>query len=132
MLYFCIVKKMAFVISLLFLFRPVLPVVEYLANYDYIVEKLCENREKPKMQCNGKCHLMKELAKASEHEKPLSDKKQATAEHDVVLFFASVLPQLSFLTTHYNESASNFHYHNNYSRLSAYFLLRPPGFKVTA
>lgn len=33
------------------------------------------------MHCNGKCHLMKELAKASESEKPLSqDKKHSTTE----------------------------------------------------
>ncbi|MBD3581473.1 hypothetical protein [Flavobacterium selenitireducens] len=63
--------------AFLFLLKPVLPVVEYALNYDYIVVYLCENRAEPEMQCNGKCHLMKELAKASETEKPASqnDKK---------------------------------------------------------
>ncbi len=49
------------------LVKPVLPVVEYMVNYDYISKVLCENKAKPKLKCNGKCHLMKELAKASEY-----------------------------------------------------------------
>lgn len=39
------------------------PVLDYVANYDYIVNTLCENKAKPEMECNGKCHLSKELAK---------------------------------------------------------------------
>ncbi|WP_290844309.1 hypothetical protein [Flavobacterium sp.] len=59
------------------LFKPVFPVLDYVVNYDYISKVLCENKAKPEMQCNGKCHLMQELAKSSETEKPASqnDKK---------------------------------------------------------
>ena len=35
-------------------------------NEDYIKEKLCENRAKPKLQCYGKCYLKKMQKKASE------------------------------------------------------------------
>lgn len=72
------------IIALLFLSKPVLPVLEYIINYDYIVAELCENKAKPEMQCNGKCHLKKELAKASETEKPLSEKKSQAAESEVL------------------------------------------------
>ena len=52
------------VIALFFcsLFQPVLPVYKYLLNYDYIVNVLCINKEKPELQCNGKCYLKKELS----------------------------------------------------------------------
>lgn len=43
--------------------KPFWPVLDYMANYDYIVNTLCENRDKPELECNGKCHLSKELAK---------------------------------------------------------------------
>ncbi|MGO3182408.1 MAG: hypothetical protein ACTIJ9_06195 [Aequorivita sp.] len=43
--------------------KPLWPVLDYVANYDYIVTTLCENRDKPELECNGKCHLSKELAK---------------------------------------------------------------------
>ncbi|WP_052503504.1 hypothetical protein [Lacinutrix sp. Hel_I_90] len=31
-------------------------------NIDYIIENYCVNKEKPQLQCNGKCHLAKQLA----------------------------------------------------------------------
>jgi hypothetical protein len=43
--------------------RPSWPLVEYLMNYDYIVNVLCENKDVPEMKCNGKCYLSKMLAK---------------------------------------------------------------------
>lgn len=45
--------------------KPLWPVVDYVVNYNYIVNVLCENKDKPEMECNGKCHLGKELAKES-------------------------------------------------------------------
>lgn len=38
-------------------------------NKDYIAAKLCENRDKPVMQCNGKCYLSKKLKQDAEKEK---------------------------------------------------------------
>ena len=43
--------------------RPILPLVEYYVNYDYIAEQLCENRNKPILGCNGKCYVAKEIQK---------------------------------------------------------------------
>ncbi|EJL76206.1 hypothetical protein [Chryseobacterium populi] len=43
--------------------RPVLPLVNYAVNYDYIVKNLCENRNIPQSTCKGKCYVAKELAK---------------------------------------------------------------------
>ena len=48
--------------------RPVQPYVEYVLNQDYIAEFLCINKDKPELQCNGKCHLVKELEKQQENE----------------------------------------------------------------
>ncbi|HLT49527.1 MAG TPA: hypothetical protein VKZ90_03685 [Aequorivita sp.] len=60
--------------------KPMWPVVEYVVNYDYIVKVLCENKDKPEMQCNGKCHLTKELAKeaGAEDKNPLNGKTSKT------------------------------------------------------
>mgnify|MGYP006955277825 CR=1 FL=1 len=43
--------------------RPVLPLVNYAVNYEYIVKNLCENRTQPQSTCKGKCYVEKELAK---------------------------------------------------------------------
>ena len=43
--------------------RPITPFVEYAINYDYISKVLCINKDKPELQCNGKCQLMQKLEK---------------------------------------------------------------------
>lgn len=45
--------------------RPVVPVITYYIDYDYIVAELCENKDKPVLKCHGKCHLTKEIEKAN-------------------------------------------------------------------
>ena len=45
------------------MFRPIVPVIDYIINYDYIAEQLCENRNKPILACNGKCYVAKEIEK---------------------------------------------------------------------
>ena len=60
---------------LLALVQPAIPILEYLINYDYIVNELCENRDKPILTCNGKCYLGDQLNKqldlSSEQQLPL-------------------------------------------------------------
>lgn len=36
--------------------------VHYLVDYDNISENHCENKDKPELQCNGKCYLNKQIA----------------------------------------------------------------------
>jgi hypothetical protein len=38
-------------------------------NQNYIASKLCENRGKPWMHCNGKCYLIKKIRQAEENER---------------------------------------------------------------
>ena len=65
-MYFCFVKNVLLLITAFIIMgKPIWPVVDYVVNYDYIVSTLCENKDKPEMNCNGKCHLSKELAKES-------------------------------------------------------------------
>jgi len=41
----------------------------YEVNQKYIAEKLCENRDKPWLNCNGRCYLMKKIKQAEEKER---------------------------------------------------------------
>ena len=107
------------------LLKPILPVVEYVVNYEYISKVLCVNKDKQMLHCNGKCQLMKELAKASENEKPISDKKIAAQEFEV-LFFENlksfeVTSRFYFSTTQIKDN-----YYNFYSHLNSCFVFHPP------
>jgi len=84
--YFCCVKNTILVIVFLMLARPVIPVADYIINYDYITKVLCVNKAKPTMHCNGKCHLMQELARSAEQDKPISQKKSNVTETEVLFF----------------------------------------------
>lgn len=46
--------------------RPIQPYVEFALNQDYIADFLCINKEKPELECHGKCHLVKEIEKQQE------------------------------------------------------------------
>lgn len=51
---------------------PVFPVFNYVINTDIYVA-LCINKDKPQLECNGKCHLNEELSESqnNEQDKPL-------------------------------------------------------------
>ncbi len=51
------------VLYVMAMLRPIVPVIDYLINYDYIAEQLCENRNKPILACNGICYVTKEIQK---------------------------------------------------------------------
>jgi len=121
------VKHFLVIIILLMLFRPVLPVVDYIINHDYIAKELCINRAKPQMHCNGKCQLMKALAKSSENEKPLSGKKSSHTEKEVLFcesFFDFDFEIINIPTSLQYSIA----YTNLYCAVSLGAVFRPPLF----
>ncbi|RNI30472.1 hypothetical protein EFB08_04215 [Rufibacter latericius] len=67
-------------------FSKLMIVLDYQANKSYIAQVLCINREKPKMQCHGKCYLKKNLKKAEQTETPSSN-KQTKQSSDLILFY---------------------------------------------
>ena len=121
---FAFVKTLFVILALLILAKPVLPVIEYWANYDYIALELCENKAKPQMQCNGKCHLMKELAKASEAEKPVSEKKMV--HHEAELLFCEAVAAFDFATPGIAPAVPQTHYTNLYSHIGVAGIFHPP------
>jgi len=106
------------------LLKPVLPVVSYMANYDYITKVLCENKAKPQIHCNGKCHLMKELAKAADQEKPLSEKKSSHIEAEVL--FCQAFADYTFVRYTNAVKKNTPVYRNLYSHLNCAPVFHPP------
>lgn len=121
-------KSLIMMMVLTMLLKPVFPVVEYIVNYDYIAKVLCENKAKPELKCNGKCHLMKEMAKQSENEKPIqNNKKQATSEFEV-LFFQEIA-SLQFTQSNGDDKSITLDcYSNHYFHLNSDAVFRPPIF----
>jgi len=51
--------------------------VSYSLNKDFITSNFCINKDKPKLHCQGKCHLIKELKDQEQKESvPVSSSKE--------------------------------------------------------
>lgn len=51
--------------------------VDFQVRRDFIAQYLCENRDKPELECNGQCHLEKSLEKARETSQEASSDKNS-------------------------------------------------------
>ncbi|WP_418499385.1 hypothetical protein [Flagellimonas sp.] len=79
-------------VALIMLVKPLWPVMEYVANYDYIAKVLCENKDRPQLHCNGKCYLAKQLQKQQKDQdkNPFGEQRSKT-EIQPTVFFQSLL-----------------------------------------
>lgn len=62
-----IVSGLLLLIMAAYVIIPVVPVIDYLINKDYIAKNFCINKDKPKSCCKGKCHMVKQLQKTNNH-----------------------------------------------------------------
>ncbi|WP_396195675.1 hypothetical protein [Flavobacterium sp.] len=108
------------------LVKPIFPVIDYVVNYDYIAKVLCENKAKPELKCNGKCQLMKELAKAAEEEKPISPTKKNQTQEAEILFFQEIPALVAEQTSIVAKTVLNSHYSDLYFHLEGDTFFHPP------
>jgi len=109
------------------LIKPLWPIVDYVVNYDYIVNTLCENKDKPKMQCNGKCYLSKMLAKeaSEESQNPFGSETSKTEIPQVII--SESITTYIFTSEAILDSKENIAYHSNlHSFLFISTLYHPP------
>lgn len=121
-------KKTVFIIALIVFLKPIFPVLDYMVNYEYISNVLCENKAKPMMQCNGKCHLMKELAKANENDKSTSSDKKGYTPVLELLFFQEINSYTFITFSLLDKEKINSNYSILYSNANLESLFRPPIF----
>lgn len=91
-------------------------VADYQINKEYIAKVLCVNKSKPKMHCNGKCHLKKELKKAEKKEQspanPLNEKNEIqlfSQSTSTINLFSSVIVTTNTLLSDYSFHMSDKH-----------------------
>jgi hypothetical protein len=86
---------------------------------------LCVNKETPIMGCDGKCYLMSQLAKSTEDEKPISDKKVIVKVVEL-LFFQEIFQIVFTKITTNTEPILNTNYSNLYTYLNSCSVFHPP------
>jgi hypothetical protein len=102
------------------LLKPVSPYLEYTINKDFIAKVLCINKDKPELKCNGKCHLTKQLKKASD----TNEKKRGLISiKDYPIGFVNISKFKIYCRNHIKLKSS---YLSFYSFIYNKKILRPP------
>ncbi len=114
-------------LTLFVVFRPLVPLVEYAVNYDYISEVLCINKNNSEIHCKGKCYLTKEIAKTNDNSSSPLNKTKNSGQKLLDIY---VLPEITKIHTTENTffSNSDFLYENAYAFLFSKPIFRPPVF----
>lgn len=116
-------------LTLFVVFRPLVPLVEYAVNYDYIANVLCINKGKPELHCNGKCYLSKQLAKTNDTDSSPLNKTKNSGQKLLDIY---ILPEIAQVQNTEKISLFNFKffYKTEYSFLFLCSIFRPPVFSV--
>lgn len=95
LLLFLLKKLFTYLLLLLFSFQTfeiAFIVMNFKVNQDFFAQ-ICENKDKPEMECNGKCHLKKQIKKQEEQK---SKKEKINIEKEIqncILITNKILPQ---------------------------------------
>lgn len=85
-------------------FYQAFTVLGFYANQSYIASKLCENRYRPMLHCNGQCILAKKLR---QQEKKDQENPERKLENKVEVFCCSTVdidvPAISISPTYYSD-----------------------------
>ena len=114
---------------LLQVFSASLILVNYEINTDYIIENFCENTDKLEMQCNGKCHLAKQI-EADTNQK--SESPAAPTEASPLAMMISDIPSFQFEFWQASENdASSRYLEGDYTGL-IHSIFHPPQVQLIA
>jgi len=106
-------------------FSKWLVVFEYKLNKDYIAQKLCVNKAKPKLHCNGKCQMMKRLAEEGKQSSTNTTNNTSKIKMPELIYSNEVnqflLPLSDISVVSYNEEPSTFIH-----RAPAFPIFHPP------
>lgn len=111
------------VFYLMVMMRPFTPYINYAFNKDYIATTLCENKDKPMMHCNGKCHLEKELKKTAKEDSKQQTSLRINVEEYIINIHEDA-NHISLITT--NISKINSPYMEDYSFNNITKIFHPP------
>jgi hypothetical protein len=64
-------------------FSKALIVAEYQLNKEYIAANLCVNKSRPKMHCNGRCHMVKKM-KQEEKQDQENPERRAENKFEII------------------------------------------------
>ncbi|MBA4745023.1 MAG: hypothetical protein H2058_07180 [Muricauda sp.] len=94
--------------------------VYYSLDRDGFIEQLCENKDKPELNCDGKCMLAQMLRAQAEDEEPMP-----VIGWDEVRVFFMEIPSYN-IPNSIEDNPNSFYYSESYSYRFSDTLIKPP------
>jgi hypothetical protein len=82
------------VLTFLMLIKPIIPLIEYQVNKDFISKVLCINKQE--LNCKGSCHLVEQLKHVNENAEEPNARISIDLEEYLMPFACSFSPQVRF------------------------------------
>ncbi len=121
-------KLYPFILFFAFALRPAYNigyVAYYHLNIDYIVETYCVNKEKPELQCHGKCHLANQLTVS-----PVEDTEDPSFLDSIFEAFVPVYFHKNTASVYMEQTVisvkNNWNYNHVFTNLVQDILIPPP------
>lgn len=99
----------------------------YGLNIHEIIEQYCVNKDKPALQCDGKCFLAQQLNKVSDSDENSSEKFLSVIFESFIPVYISTHPEVKFYSFNaFSTKEKEFKYCNTYSFLHESSNFKPP------
>eukprot|EP00172_Hildenbrandia_rubra_P002992 Plantae.Rhodophyta-Hildenbrandia_rubra.ctg43154.p1 GENE.Plantae.Rhodophyta-Hildenbrandia_rubra.ctg43154~~Plantae.Rhodophyta-Hildenbrandia_rubra.ctg43154.p1 ORF type:complete len:110 (+),score=4.23 Plantae.Rhodophyta-Hildenbrandia_rubra.ctg43154:420-749(+) len=99
----------------------------YEVNKDYVEDVFCINKNKPEMNCHGKCYLNKQLTKLDKSaDTQQKDAPQTSKKVEIVEYLLTNIWSVSEQITYEDALTHHAHYTHQSSRLLIGSVFRPP------
>jgi len=127
--YFCIQMAKAFIhisLSLMILLNGLIFSIiqmDYTINRTYIIENFCVNKDKPLLQCDGKCFLAEQLKKAQDQKENQAGGIEFNRDFGIFILQESSISLTNFSSTILNHGAT---YQEDYRVSQLVDIFHPP------
>lgn len=105
------------------IFHKTLIIGSFYARKAYIIEFLCENRQKPELHCDGKCYLKKQM---NDTEKEKNNVPNFPVLEENVTFYYQTIYQFEFLNPVANNRSVFLQYQIPQTESPLSDIFRPP------
>ncbi|PKR79931.1 hypothetical protein CW751_12675 [Brumimicrobium salinarum] len=96
--------------------------IEYISDVERFTELYCENKDKPEMECNGKCHLADQLAENEEQKQ----NKELQTPTEILLYQAPNRIEIVQAPECFLEVENNFYFISNLRSGISNTIFQPP------
>ncbi len=98
--------------------------IDYQFRKDFIAKALCVNKQKPQLNCNGKCYLAKRLKATEEQESKAQH--NIFDKYEVPAMICEEVANLHFYSWRFDYISALDTYSNHYSGLFFLHVFHPP------